>query len=101
MISRILAAGLIAALGLHYLIWRISSSLNFSSMASSGLSLAMLAAELLLLGSAFLQLLFSSLPGPDYRVEINLAAEKLATKRLLDPMVSPRLPFWFPAVESP
>jgi len=70
-------------------------------MASSGLSLAMLAAELLLLGSAFLQLLFSSLPGPDYRVEINLAAEKLATKRLLDPHGVPKVAVLVPCCGEP
>ena len=70
-------------------------------MASSGLSLAMLAAELLLLGSAFLQLLFSSLPGPDYRFEINLAAEKLATKRLLDPHGVPKVAVLVPCCGEP
>ena len=61
----------------------------------------MLAAELLLLGSAFLQLLFSSLPGPDYRVEINLAAEKLATKRLLDPHGAPKVAVLVPCCGEP
>jgi len=61
----------------------------------------MLAAELLLLGSAFLQLLFSSLPGPNYRVEINLAAEKLATKRFLDPDGVPRVAVLVPCCGEP
>ena len=61
----------------------------------------MLAAELLLLGSAFLQLLFSSLPGPDYRVEINLGAEKLAAKRLLDPNSIPKVAVLVPCCGEP
>ena len=86
MISRILAAGLITALGLHYLVWRVGSSLNLSSKASTGLSIAMLIAEILLLVSAFLQLLFSSIPGPDCRDEINIAAETLSSDILIDPI---------------
>ena len=61
----------------------------------------MLAAELLLLGSAFLQLLFSSLPGPDYRVEINLGAEKLAAKRLLDSNSIPKVAVLVPCCGEP
>ncbi len=61
----------------------------------------MLAAELLLLGSAFLQLLFSSLPGPDYRFEINLAAKKLAAKRLLDPHGVPNVAVLVPCCGEP
>ena len=47
--ARGLAVGLSAALALHYLSWRIGSSLNLSSTAATALSLAMLAAELVLL----------------------------------------------------
>lgn len=61
----------------------------------------MLAAELLLLGSAFLQLLFSSLPGPDYRVEINLSAKKLAAKRLLGPHGIPKVAILVPCCGEP
>ncbi len=61
----------------------------------------MLAAELLLLGSAFLQLLFSSLPGPDYRVEINLAAKKLAADRRVDPHAIPKVAVLVPCCGEP
>jgi len=100
-IYRVLAAGLIGALGLHYLIWRIGSSLNLTSPASTGLSLAMLAAELMILGSSFLQLLFSALPGPDYQAEINLAARDLAADRLLCPQGVPRVAILIPCCEEP
>lgn len=101
MISRILAAGLIAALGLHYLIWRVGSSLNLSSKASTGLSIAMLIAEILLLVSAFLQLLFSSIPGPDCRDEINIAAETLSSDILIDPLRIPKVAVLVPCCGEP
>jgi cellulose synthase (UDP-forming) len=99
--SRILAAGLIAALGLHYLVWRMGSSLNLSSKASTAISLTMLIAELLLLGSTFLQLLFSSLPGPDCRLEIDLAAETLAADRITAPQVIPKVAVLVPCCGEP
>ena len=101
MISRILAAGLIAALGLHYLIWRVGSSLNLSSKASTGLSVAMLIAEILLLVSAFLQLLFSSIPGEDCRDEINIAAETLSSDILIDPLRIPKVAILVPCCGEP
>ena len=61
----------------------------------------MLAAELLLLGSAFVQLLFSALPGPDYRAEINLSAKNLATKKLLDPDGLPKVAVLVPCCGEP
>ena len=101
MISRILASGLIAALGLHYLVWRVGSSLNLSSKASTGLSIAMLTAEILLLVSAFLQLLFSSIPGPDCRDEINIAAETLSSDILIDPLRIPKVAVLVPCCGEP
>jgi len=100
-ISRILAAALIAALGLHYLVWRVGSSLNLSSKASTGLSVAMLIAEILLLVSAFLQLLFSSIPGPDCRDEINIAAEIMASDMLIDPHSIPMVAILVPCCGEP
>lgn len=101
MISRILASGLIAALGLHYLVWRVGSSLNLSSKASTGLSIAMLTAEILLLVSTFLQLLFSSIPGRDCRDEINIAAENLASDTLNDPQGMPKVAVLVPCCGEP
>ena len=46
----------------RYLLWRVSSTLNFSSPAVAGLSLLLLGCELVLLLSAFLPLWFSLAP---------------------------------------
>jgi len=99
--ARVLAVGLSAALGVHYLIWRIGSSLNLSSRAAAVLSLVMLAAELLLLASAFLQLLFSVLPGPDAGAEIQAAAAELAGDRRRDPGSLPRVAVLVPSCGEP
>jgi cellulose synthase (UDP-forming) len=99
--ARGLAVGLSAALALHYLIWRIGSSLNLSSSAATALSLAMLAAELVLLASAFLQLLFSALPGPDAQAEIQAAAAALAADRRRDPGSLPKVAVLVPSCGEP
>ena len=99
--ARGLAVGLSAALALHYLSWRIGSSLNLSSTAATALSLAMLAAELLLLASAFLQLLFSALPGPDGQAEIQAAAAALAADRRRDPGSLPKVAVLVPSCGEP
>ena len=46
----------------RYLLWRVSSTLNFSSPAVTGLSLLLLGCELVLLVSTFLPLWFSLAP---------------------------------------
>jgi cellulose synthase (UDP-forming) len=99
--SRALAVGLSAVLAVHYLIWRIGSSLNLSSRAATALSLMLLAAELLLLASAFLQLLFSVLPGPDGQAEIGAAAGALAADRRCNPSVLPRVAVLVPSCGEP
>ena len=101
MITRALAVGLSFALGVHYLIWRIGSSLNLSSRAAVALSLVMLGAELLMLASAFLQLLFSVLPGPDAGAEIGAAAAELAADRRRDPAALPRVAVLVPSCGEP
>ena len=100
-ITRALAVGLSFALGVHYLIWRIGSSLNLSSRAAIALSLVMLVAELLLLASAFLQLLFSVLPGPDAGAEIQAAAVELAGDRRRDPGSLPKVAVLVPSCGEP
>ena len=99
--ARRLAVGLSAALGVHYLTWRIGSSLNLSSRAAAALSLVMLAAELMLVASAFLQLLFSVLPGPDADAEIRAAATALAADRRRDPGSLPRVAVLVPSCGEP
>ena len=99
--ARRLAVGLSAALALHYLTWRIGSSLNLSSRAAAALSLVMLAAELMLVASAFLQLLFSVLPGPDADAEIRAAATALAADRRRDPGSLPRVAVLVPSCGEP
>jgi len=99
--ARGLAVGLSAALALHYLTWRIGSSLNCSSTAATALSLAMLAAELMLVASAFLQLLFSALPGPDGQAEIQAAAAALAADRRRDPGSLPKVAVLVPTCGEP
>ena len=99
--TRSLAVGLSAVLALHYLIWRIGSTLNLSSTAATALSLAMLVAELLLVASAFLQLLFSALPGPDGQAEIQAAAVSLADDRRHNPRSLPRVAVLVPSCGEP
>lgn len=99
--ARRLAVGLSAALALHYLTWRIGSSLNLSSRAAAALSLVMLAAELMLVASAFLQLLFSVLPGPDADAEIRAAATALAADRRRDPGSLPGVAVLVPSCGEP
>ncbi len=99
--ARRLAVGLGFALGVHYLTWRIGSSLNLSSRAAAALSLVMLAAELLLVASAFLQLLFSALSGPDADAEIRAAATALAADRRRDPGSLPRVVVLVPSCGEP
>ena len=53
---------LISLLGARYLLWRVTATLNLSTPLASGLSLLLLACELLLLGSNLLQLWFSLAP---------------------------------------
>ena len=53
---------LISVLGVRYLHWRLSATLNFSTAQAGGLSLLLLACEALLLASNLLQLWFSLAP---------------------------------------
>jgi cellulose synthase (UDP-forming) len=96
-----MAVGLSAVLAVHYLIWRIGSSLNLSSFAATALSLAMLVVELLVVASAFLQLLFSVIPGPDGQAEIEAAAKALAADRRRNPSVLPRVAVLVPSCGEP
>lgn len=75
------AALLITALGVRYLPWRLGSTLNLSSPLATGLSLLLLAAELMLLGHGLLQVWLGCLGGGDGRREIELAAKRLAAQR--------------------
>ncbi|MCP9917582.1 glycosyltransferase [Cyanobium sp. ATX 6F1] len=50
------AVVVLALLGLRYLLWRLSSTLNLATPEAAGLSLLMLVAELVLLTNGFLQL---------------------------------------------
>ena len=53
---------LLCLLALHYLRWRIGSTLNLAGPLATAVSLSALAAELLLLGTSFVQLGFSVWP---------------------------------------
>jgi cellulose synthase (UDP-forming) len=56
------AVVLLSLLGLHYLIWRLGSTLNLENPTASVLSLVMLSSELMLLANGFLQLWLSLAP---------------------------------------
>ncbi|MFM7547487.1 MAG: glycosyltransferase, partial [Cyanobacteriota bacterium] len=56
------AVALLSLLALHYLVWRLGSTLNLASPLAAAISLTALAAELLLLGTSMLQLGFSVWP---------------------------------------
>jgi cellulose synthase (UDP-forming) len=58
------AIGLLTLLGVHYLVWRLGSTLNLASPLAAALSLTALGAELLILASVFLQFSFSLWPSP-------------------------------------
>ncbi|MEB3362044.1 MAG: glycosyltransferase [Synechococcaceae cyanobacterium] len=58
------AAVLLMLLGVHYLIWRLGSTLNLAAPLAASLSLTVLGAELFLLANVFLQLAFSLWPSP-------------------------------------
>jgi cellulose synthase (UDP-forming) len=55
---------LLSLLAARYLLWRLGSSLNLATPLSSGLSVLLLAAELLLLLETFLELWISLRPAP-------------------------------------
>lgn len=59
------AVALLLLLGVRYLIWRVTDTLNLASPLAATISVLALLAEALLLGSGFLELLFSLwLPRP-------------------------------------
>lgn len=56
------AVALLTLLAGHYLVWRLSSTLNLATPLAASISLTALVAELMLLGTSFLQLWFSLWP---------------------------------------
>jgi len=56
------AVALLTLLAAHYLVWRLGSTLNLSTPLAATISVTALVAELLLLGTSFLQLWFSLWP---------------------------------------
>ncbi|MFM9102397.1 MAG: glycosyltransferase, partial [Cyanobium sp.] len=69
------AVALLLLLGLRYLIWRVTDTLNLASPLAATISVLALLAEALLLGSGFLELLFSLwLPRPASRTSPTMQA---------------------------
>lgn len=56
------AVALLTLLAAHYLVWRVGSTLNLATPLAATISIAALVAELMLLGTSFLQLGFSLWP---------------------------------------
>jgi cellulose synthase (UDP-forming) len=92
---------LITALGGRYLVWRLSSTLNLQSPLSTGLSLLLLVAELLLLGHGWLQLWLSCLGGSDGRQAIAAAATRLEAARSRAPETLPTVAVLVPSRGEP
>jgi len=82
---RVGAAVLITGLGVRYLPWRLSHTLNLSTPLAALFSVLLLAAELILLFHGFVQVWLSGLGGCDGRREIEEAATQLEADRQASP----------------
>jgi len=74
---RRMAIAVLALLSVHYLLWRVTATLNISSPLATGLSLLLLAAETTLLGHGLLQLGLAWFPEPPVAAEAEQAAQRL------------------------
>ncbi|WP_411876207.1 glycosyltransferase [Vulcanococcus limneticus] len=92
---------LLTLLGGRYLVWRLGSTLNLDSPLATGLSLAMLLAELALLTTAFLQLWFTLAPDPGIAALAERAASELEQRRRLDPGALPAVDVLVPSYGEP
>lgn len=98
---RCAAALLISLLALRYIPWRVGSTLNLDSPLAAGLSVLLLAAELMILGHGLLQVWLSGLGGSDGRREIEAAAARLAQERLACPERLPSVAVLVPSYGEP
>ncbi|MEB3259957.1 MAG: glycosyltransferase [Cyanobacteriota bacterium] len=95
------SALLITALGSRYLVWRLTSTLNLHSPLSTGLSVLLLAAELLLLSHGLLQVWLSCLGGSDGSEAIAAAAARLEVDRTRAPQRLPSVAVLVPSRGEP
>ena len=95
------AAVLISALLLRYLPWRLGGTLNLHTPQAAVLSVALLLAELMLLGHGLLQVWLNALGASDGRAEIEAAAERLAALRLASPDQLPAVAVLVPTRGEP
>ena len=91
----------ITLLGARYLIWRIGSTLNLTSATGTALSLAMLAAELILLANGLLQLWLTWARQAPVEEEAAAAEQELARRIALDPRRVPAVDVLVPSCGEP
>ncbi|MFN9055856.1 MAG: glycosyltransferase [Cyanobacteriota bacterium] len=98
---RCASALLISLLALRYIPWRVGSTLNLDSPLAAGLSVMLLAAELMILSHGLLQIWLSGLGGSDGRQEIEAAAARLAQQRSACPERLPSVAVLVPSYGDP
>ena len=91
----------ISLLGARYLIWRIGSTLNLATATGAALSLAMLAAELILLANGLLQLWLTWARQAPVEEEAAAAEVELARRIALDPHRVPAVDVLVPSCGEP
>ncbi len=91
----------LSLLGVRYLVWRCSSSLNLASAAGTSLSLLMLAAETALLATGFLQLWLTWARQPPVAAEAAAAAAGLARRLGQEPRLVPSVDVLVPTYGEP
>jgi cellulose synthase (UDP-forming) len=95
------AALLTTVLGARYLSWRLTSTLNLSSPLATGLSVLLLAAELLLLSHGFLQVWLNCSGGGDEGEAIAPAAARWVSDRWTSPERLPSVAILVPTLGEP
>ncbi len=101
MAARRSAIAVLALLSISYLVWRGSSTLNLATPLAAAISLAMLAAECLLLGHGLLQLVLAWFREPPVGHEAEQAALRLRRRRLQDPAHLPAVDVLVPCCGEP
>lgn len=101
MAARRSAIAVIVLLSVGYLLWRVTSTLNLSTPLATAISLAMLAAETVLLGNGLLQLVLAWFREPPVRQEADQAALRLAHRRQQDPQRLPVVDVLVPCCGEP
>ena len=97
---RTLAVLSLTLLAARYLLWRAGDTLNLSGPVAAALSLLTLVAEILLIGSGFLQLWFSLLPPAPMAARVERAAAAL-DRRLAASLPVPWVDVFVPSCGEP